>query len=786
MPNIIFLDIYMRQNGNTRDEITFHECLQSMDNNNPETTADATDAAEKTPTSKGPLSIGDLVSDRYEVLAHIGSGGMGEVYKVLDRSTQSLYALKMISPHLADQKTLAKRLEHEAQAARTLVHGNIVTVYDVGKSYDGAPYLIMDYIEGDSLEELLKQEVVLTPERALTISLQIAEALVHAAQKEVVHRDLKPSNVLMTKTPAGTDMVKIVDFGIAKVSDQDTADKTKLTQAGELLGTPLYMSPEQCTGEELDARSDIYSFGCIMYELLTGKSPYAAENQVKVILKHLSDDPPPLPTGAGISADLKAVVMRCLEKYRADRYQSAVELHIDLERIREGRKIRPYKRKRRFENKHKIAAAAAGFLLLAGTVGFVGFQSLSNHGEASLGRTQHRVEKYYGKTLSQWTSAIEKSPDNPELYLARGILHTQRDERTNAIDDFTQAINLKPDFMKAYQERAFMNTMIAQYDKGAQDANKIISLAPDSAEGYQTRGWVYGAREQYAEAMADWQHANAIQENPYNLYHLATYQLKLGNYKLAEQTIEKAIELSQGNFSYRGIAGIVFTFQQNYEKAYEELKVATDDPDARGVEWQLLAYYYVCVGNHAAAEHAVAQAKVLETFPARAFRLAGEYYRTAGQYDKAIQEFSASTSLEEYPPGYRERAVTYMNVGQLRAAFADLKKSLQLNPYSSVTLSYLAAAENQLGMKAEANAHMTKAFMAKALAPIIYVNRATMELNNGDAKKALEDANTAISRDPWLKEGFEARAKIRQKLNDAAGAALDRNKAEKLISHLDL
>jgi serine/threonine protein kinase len=755
-----------------------------MDNNQPETSADTANAAEKSPPANGPLSIGDIVSDRYEVLAHIGSGAMGEVYKVIDRSTQSLYALKMISPHLADQKTLAKRLEHEAQAARTLVHGNIVTVYDVGKSYDGAPYLIMDYVEGDSLEELLKQEVVLTPERALTIFLQIAEALVHAAQKEVVHRDLKPSNILMTKTPAGTDMVKIVDFGIAKISDQDKVNKTKLTQAGELLGTPLYMSPEQCTGEELDARSDIYSFGCIMYELLTGKSPYAAENSVKVILKHLADDPPPLPAGAGISADLKEVVRRCLEKYRADRYQSAVELHIDLERIREGRKIRPHTRKRRFGSKEKIAAAAAGFLLLAGTAGFVGFQSLSTHVDSPT-RSQHRVDKYDGKTLSQWTSAIEQSPDDPQLYLARGILHSERDERTNAIDDFTQAIKLKPDFMKAYQERAFMNTMIAQYDKGAVDANKLIALAPDSAEGYQTRGWVYGAREQYAEAIADWQHANAIEENPYNYYHLATYQLKLGNYRLAEQTIEKAIALSQGRSYYRGIAGLVFAFQQQYGKAYDEFKASTDDPEGRGVEWQFLAYYYVCVGNQPAAQHAVDQAKVLETFPARAFRLAGEYYRTAGQYDKAIQEFSASTSLEEYPPGYRERAVSYIDMGQWRAAYTDLKKSLQLNPYSSVTLSYLAAAESQLGMKTDADAHIAAAFKAKALAPIIYVNRAMIELNNGDTKKALDDANTAVARDPWLKEGFETRAKIRQKLNDHAGAALDLAKAEKLISHLD-
>ncbi len=149
----------------------------------------------------------------------------------------------------------------------------------------------------------------------------------------------------MTKTPDGNDMVKIVDFGIAKVSDQDSADKTKLTQTGELLGTPLYMSPEQCTGDEVDERSDIYSFGCIMHEVLSGKSPFAAENSVKVILRHLNEAPPALPTNLGISADLKEVIARCLEKHRENRYKNAVDLHIDLERVVDGRSIRPHERK---------------------------------------------------------------------------------------------------------------------------------------------------------------------------------------------------------------------------------------------------------------------------------------------------------------------------------------------------------------------------------------------------------------------------------------------------------
>jgi serine/threonine protein kinase/Tfp pilus assembly protein PilF len=732
----------------------------------------------------GPLSVGDLVADRYEVLAHIGSGGMGEVYKVLDRQTQIIYALKMISPLLADQRTLAKRLEHEARAARTLIHGNIVTVYDVGKSTDGAPYLLMDYVEGDSLETLLKTDVLLTQERALSIFLQIAEALVHAHQKGVVHRDLKPSNILMTKTDGGAEMVKIVDFGIAKVSNQEKEDKAKLTQTGELVGTPLYMSPEQCTGEEIDARSDIYSFGCIMYETLTGKTPFAAENPVKVILKHLSEAPPPLPNGAGISNDLKLVVMRCLEKHRSDRYATPVDLHIDLERIQNNTKIKPHRRKLRTSATQKMVAAAACAVVVMGAAGVAIIQQFTHSAVVPVARVQHRVEKWGGKTLAQWTSAIEKSPDDPELYFNRGQLHSQRDERTNAIDDFTQAISLKPSYIAAYESRAYTYGLNAQTDKAAQDANKVISMIPDSAEGYQTRAWVYSTREQYGEAIADYKRAAAMGESGYICWNMAKDEMKLGHYAEASSAARRGIELDD-DFSKEALAGLIDTFQQKYDDAYTHLKKATDDPEARGIEWQVLAYYYTCVGKQADGQHAVDQAKILETFPARAFRLAGEYYRTAGEYEKAIQEFSASTSLEDYAPGYRERAISYMSVGQWRAAYGDMKKAFQINPFSTTTLSFLALTESQLGMKAEAQEHINKALQAKAIAPIILVNRAKIDFANGDNQKALEYADKAISRDPYLKEAYEARVEIRKKLGNAAGATDDANKAKNLFSHLD-
>jgi serine/threonine protein kinase/lipoprotein NlpI len=749
-------------------------------------TSEPTSSAASTAVSQsttGILAIGTLIDDHYEVLAHIGSGGMGEVYRVLDRRTDTCFALKMISPCLAEQKTLARRLEHEAQAARTLVHGNIVSVYDVGRFADGAPYLLMDYVEGEGLDAIMAKETVLTAARSLNIGLQIAEALVHAAQKQVVHRDLKPSNILLTRTPEGTEMVKIVDFGIAKISDQDKSDKTKLTQTGELLGTPLYMSPEQCTGDEQDARSDIYSFGCIMYEMLTGRSPFAAENPVKVILKHLSEEPPPLPAGVGISKDLKQIVMRCLEKLRADRYQTAVDLHIDLMRVLEGRPVKPYQKRRRVSGKNKSLAIAVTALLALAAAG--GFYAFLNQPTAMTVRAQHRVEQFRGKNLAQWTKAIEASPNDPELYWSRGWLHSDRDERTNAIDDFTQAIELDPNYVDAYFCRGEAYILTAQYDKGRKDSNKLIAIAPHNPQGYQLRGWTESAMDEFGPSIKDWTFANSLQPDPWNNYMLAIDHMKLAQYEAAEAAAHRALSQNRGNSSYAGIAALIAVFQQNYAKAAPYIKAIERDPDARGVEWQFIAYYYFCLGKTEEAEHAALQAKTLETFPARGFRLAGEYYRIAGLYEKAIQEFSAATSLEEYPPGYREKAVTFIQMGQYRSAYNDLKKSLQLNPYSTVTLSYLALVENELGMKGSAGLHIKNAFQSGELPPIVYVNRATIELKNQQLSAALADANAALDEDRWLKEGYETRARILEAMHKTGEATKDKEKAQSLISHLD-
>src|SRR5262249_17235194 len=221
-----------------------------------------------------------------------------------------------------------QRFQNEAKATSTLHHPNIVSTLDCGVSTQGHAFLIMDLVDGISLSHLIKDNETLPPERALNIFHQICDALAHAHKKGIIHRDLKPSNVVILTDRDIPDIVKIVDFGIAKiVTEQEEGDLTTqgLTKTGEVFGSPLYMSPEQCRGQKLDGRSDVYSMGCLMYQTLTGRPPLAGGNPLETIYRQMSDAPTPIVQDnepENLTKRLSAIIMKCLAKDAGDRYQS--------------------------------------------------------------------------------------------------------------------------------------------------------------------------------------------------------------------------------------------------------------------------------------------------------------------------------------------------------------------------------------------------------------------------------------------------------------------------------
>lgn len=232
-----------------------------------------------------------VLDSRYEVLDYLGTGGMGTVWKVRDLTLNETFAIKILRPELVLDDISLKRFRQEAALATELTHANIAAIFGPGEDLHGHPFIIMRYVEGESLASILAREGKLSPERADDIFRQIRDALIYSHSKGIVHRDIKPSNIIVSKTASGADLVQIVDFGIAKSIYEDVTKTQALTKTSDLFGSPLYMSPEQFLGQEVGPHSDFYSLGCVFYEMLAGCPPFNDGNPVKLVLQHLNDAP---------------------------------------------------------------------------------------------------------------------------------------------------------------------------------------------------------------------------------------------------------------------------------------------------------------------------------------------------------------------------------------------------------------------------------------------------------------------------------------------------------------
>jgi serine/threonine protein kinase len=273
--------------------------------------------------------VGTVVDDRFEVLSKLGEGGMGAIYKARQISMDRIVALKILLHDQRGDPISVERFRHEAYLASRLNHPNAIVIHDFGQSADGLLYIAMEFLEGETLKERLERDNALSVKSALAVASQTLRVLAEAHRMGLIHRDIKPDNIFLTSMEGDPDFVKVLDFGIAKltaVRDGFEGYQGGLTVKGKIYGTPKYMSPEQIRGKELDQQSDLYSFGVVLYELLGGRLPFIADTPVDVMMAHLRDPPPSL-TGlrSEVPAELENVVLRALEKDRRLRYQNGDE-----------------------------------------------------------------------------------------------------------------------------------------------------------------------------------------------------------------------------------------------------------------------------------------------------------------------------------------------------------------------------------------------------------------------------------------------------------------------------
>jgi serine/threonine-protein kinase len=275
--------------------------------------------------------IGKVLNGRFQIIAPLGIGGMGKVYKALQQPLDRLVALKVLNPRYDGSKDpgFERRFFLEASLTAKLRHPNTITVHDYGRTDDGIFYIAMEYLEGETLQQVLNRDGRIPWQRALFIVAQASRSLREAHRMGLVHRDLKPANIMLLNEGSSGDIVKVLDFGLVKnitLDGTSNPSEAELTQAGVLLGSPMYMAPEQ-TRSEADARTDIYALGCVLFMAMTGRAPFTGKESIEVIVKHLKEKPPdPRTLAPEIPTEISELILKCLEKDPADRFQSMDEL----------------------------------------------------------------------------------------------------------------------------------------------------------------------------------------------------------------------------------------------------------------------------------------------------------------------------------------------------------------------------------------------------------------------------------------------------------------------------
>jgi serine/threonine protein kinase/Flp pilus assembly protein TadD len=541
----------------------------------------------------------------YEILAPIGAGGMGEVYRARDTRLNRDVALKVLPDDLAHDPGRRPRFEQEARAVAALSHPNIVTVYDVGENY-----FVSELVDGESLRSIGS----LSARRATELAVQIADGLAAAHARGVTHRDLKPENIMMTRD----GRAKILDFGLAKITQSVIgADAPTQTQEGVVMGTVGYMSPEQVRGQAADPRSDIFSFGLVLYEMLAGKRAFTGASSADVLSAILKEEPSDLPDS--VPPGLKLIVEHCLEKLPVRRFQSARDLGFALQALSgsgpvpaaagpsavpkaSGRKLwaalagvaalgalgaafwfgRSFSSRPLTDDRGFVTSPAASASIAAPTPPAPPDKSRpasrEQKGTASSTPPKQTEAPVAGASKENppplptpsASAAAPVSPDAKTAYDDAMRLFND-DKATEAVRHFDDAIRENPDYLEAYVGRAEARRSLRQYELSLEDCSKVIQINPTEPRGYNCRGFAYNLLKQYEPAVRDLN--EAIRLNPrfaIAFEHRGNAYSGLQQYEKAVEDYTQVIRLRPRNADCYVRRAAAYTNLKQYDKAVQD------------------------------------------------------------------------------------------------------------------------------------------------------------------------------------------------------------------------
>lgn len=636
---------------------------------------------------------------RYQVEALLGSGGMGKVYKARDRELDRTVAIKVLRPDLMTDPQALQRFKHELLLASSISHPNILRIHDLGE-YNSVKFISMAYVDGGDLTQLLRKEGRLPIERVLNIMRQLAAALGAAHGVNVVHRDLKPQNILM----GSEDHVYVTDFGIAKTLE---SDRTSVTRTGAVLGTPLYMSPEQVEGKPVDHRSDLYTYGLIFYEMLTGVLPFSGDTTFQLMYQRVHQLPkrpelviPELPSY------LSRICLKCLEKDPANRYQTASEILVDLEfkhaptHTRTLQITLPVMPKKIW-----LLSASAGVVLLAGLLAIPQVRGfLFHHKSAEVSSGIPSLDR--GKFVAVLPMRVLGDPTSL-AYVADGLvealsakLFQLHDMHTASVSEVQKAFpgsaSPAPPALNEVARHLGVNLVVSGTIQGSGDKLRIVANLDDAVGGRRVWTQEFSGVKGDLLTLEDQIYAGVVEAlalkptseesaraTPHPTENIEAYDLYL-----------KGRSAMRGQQDVKNIQSAVGLYEQALKKDPNFALAYAGVADASLIMYHEKKDSFWSQKALAAAQQAE---RLNDHLPEVHFSL-GNVYTASGKGAEAVSELKRALQLApNSDDGYRGLGKAYLALGQKDLALQAYQKAIDLNPYYWVNYNYAGQAYSGLG-----------------------------------------------------------------------------------------